>query len=82
MQRWRFIRYVTFALVLLGAPAWLNAQEPAKKDAARPHSCRAETQPLRDAAKKAAALVPHGESAAGRRHRPLGRERVQVFRIS
>ena len=34
MQRWRFIRNVTFALVLLGAPAWLNAQEPAKKDTA------------------------------------------------
>ena len=33
MQRWRFIRYVTFALVLVGAPAWLNAQEPAKKAA-------------------------------------------------
>ena len=33
MQRWRFIRYVTFALVLVGVPAWLNAQEPTKKAA-------------------------------------------------
>jgi K(+)-stimulated pyrophosphate-energized sodium pump len=33
MQRWRFIRYVTLALVLVGVPAWLNAQEPAEKAA-------------------------------------------------
>jgi K(+)-stimulated pyrophosphate-energized sodium pump len=33
MQRWRFIRYATFALVLVSAPGWLNAQEPAKKAA-------------------------------------------------
>src|SRR5262245_14852024 len=34
MQRWRFIRYVTLALVLLGGPTWLKAQEPAKNAAA------------------------------------------------
>ncbi|HKI17943.1 MAG TPA: sodium/proton-translocating pyrophosphatase, partial [Isosphaeraceae bacterium] len=36
MQRWRLIRLVTFALVVLAAPSWLPAQEPAKKAAPAP----------------------------------------------
>ena len=34
MQRWRLIRNIALALVLLGAPARLNAQPPANKDTA------------------------------------------------
>ncbi len=62
MQRWRFIRYVTLTLVLLGAPAWLGAQEPAKKDAppnSTPTAAAEKAQPpAGDAAKKAAAAAP------------------------
>ena len=59
MQRWRLIRSVTLALVLLGLPGWLNAQEPEKKGAAQPPAPSAAAEktqsPPEAAAKKAAA---------------------------
>src|ERR1017187_634350 len=56
MQCWRFIRYVTVALVLLGAPAWLPAQEATKKNTALNPTAAAATAtqpPAQNAAKKA-----------------------------
>src|ERR1035438_10544413 len=60
MQCWRFIRYVTVALVLLGAPAWLPAQETTKKDTAlnpTPGAATATQPPAQDTAKQATAPV-------------------------
>ncbi len=69
MQRWRFIRYVTVTLVLLGAPAWLSAQEAAKKDTVSNLALAVATQPpAPDAAKKAVApgeAVPNANPTAG-----------------
>ncbi len=67
MQRRRFFRYATLALVLLGAPAWLMAQEPAKKDAGPGITPAAATEkaqpPANDQAQGAAAVVPGGAAA-------------------
>ena len=54
MQRWRFIWFVSVASVLLGAPGWLLAQEPAKK-AAPPAPSPAATAPVPTPAAEVAA---------------------------
>src|SRR5271165_5525768 len=68
MQRWRFIGYITLALSLWGAPAWLLAQEPAKKDTpsspAAASAVEKAQQPQGDVAKKAAATIPDAAQPA------------------
>jgi K(+)-stimulated pyrophosphate-energized sodium pump len=73
MQRWRFIRTATLGLVLLGAPAWLGAQEPAKKDTPNPAPAAAAEKaqpPANEIAKTAPGAVapvaaPAANTAAG-----------------
>jgi K(+)-stimulated pyrophosphate-energized sodium pump len=66
MQRWRIIRYGALALVLLGAPAWLNAQEPAKKDTPSnpiPAAAAEKLQPPANTPAKPAAVAAPGAAA-------------------
>ena len=68
MRRWRFIKYFMVALVLSGAPARLNAQEPAKKDTppgAAPAAAAEKAQPPASAPAKQAGAAP-GAACAGR----------------
>ena len=67
MQCWRFIRFATLAMVLLGAPAWVLAQEPAKKDAApaaAPTAAAEKAQSPADAITKKARRHSQGSAAA------------------
>ena len=90
MQRRRFIQYATLALVLLGAPAWLVAQEPAKKDAAPVTTPAAATEkaqpPANDAAKGAAAAAPeprhHREMLPQQSPRPRRNSSISHFSVT
>jgi K(+)-stimulated pyrophosphate-energized sodium pump len=53
MQRWRLINIVAFTLLVLAAPGWLPAQEPAKKDSpAAKAAVAAPAQPAAPATQK------------------------------